>query len=118
MNESKQRRSGSQRKGVSKGKEGREKGKGVAKKKRGSKVAATRANVWREDTKKTEEVGRRQTGPSRSTNKNNVKLSFEENVGIMDERTKRYDGITQAQVKTNVDNQGEEFARSQQVAAE
>ena len=90
MNESKQRTSGSQWKSVSNKEGGRAAGQGAAKKRRGVKTSATRANVFREATKKTEGDRRRQTGSNGSTNKNNVKLSFEETVGIMDKRVKKY----------------------------
>ena len=46
-------------------------------------------------------------------NKNNVKLSFEETMEIMDKRTKKYEGVTQSQVKESNDNQMENLARTQ-----
>ena len=118
MNEGKQRPSGSQRKGASNKEEGREDGGGGQQPKRGSKGARTRANTWRGDTKMMEEVRRKQTGSSGLTNKYNVKLSFEENVGILDERTQRYDGISRSQVQKSVENKAEELAGAQQAAAE
>ena len=118
MKEGEQRPSGTQRKGVSDREEGREEGGEGHQKKRGSKEAASRANTWRGDTKMTEEVRRRQRKSAGLSNKNNAKLSFEENVGIMDARTKGYDEITRSQVKERVENQVEELVRTQQVAAE
>ena len=78
MNESEQRPSGSQWKSVSNEEEGREARRGMANKRRGVKTSATRANVFRDATKKTEEGRRKTTGLSGVTNKNNVKLSFKE----------------------------------------
>ena len=94
MIESEQRPSGPQRNDVSNQEEGKEEGGGGKQKKRGSKMAATRANTWRGDKIMTEEVRRRQRGLAGASNKNNAKLSFEETVRIVDSRTKRYDEIT------------------------
>ena len=66
----------------------------------------------------TREVRRRQRGLAGASNKNNAKLSFEETVRIVDSRTKRYDEITQSQVKERVENQVEEPERTQQDEAE
>ena len=118
MNKGKQRTSGSQRKSMSNEKGGRAAGQGAAKKRRGVKTLATRANVFREATEKTEGDRRRKNGSIGSTNKNNVKLSFEETVGIMDKRAKKYEGVTQLQVKESKDNGREKLMSIQSTEAE
>ena len=118
MREGEQRPSGSQRKGVSNEEEGRGDGVEKQKKKRGSKAARTRANKWRKDARMMEVTRKKQAGSTEPTNEYKGKLTFEENVAIMDERKQRYDGISRSQVQKRVESKAEEQAGARQADAE
>ena len=118
MREGEQRPSGSQRKGVSNEEGGRGDGGEKQQKKRGSKAARTRANKWRKDARMMEVTRKKQAGSAEPTNEYKGKLTFEENVAIMDERKQRYDGISRSQVQERVESKAEELTGARQAEAE
>ena len=109
MSVDKQRNSGAQRNGVSKYKdegEGKRKKRTLAggKKKREREQAIARATKFEEAKEytrrrgKTDKEGFNREEKGKGAHKNNLKLSFNKTIGLMEKRQQQYTGVSQAAV--------------------